>query len=161
MFAGCYGASLMMARNIVHTVAKYISWPADVLAVSALEVKLDDIPEGKCITALWKGSPVFIWHRTEQDIANARKDDNADLRDPQTDAERTKDPKWYISMAVCTHLGCIPKFGSGNFNGFFCPCHGSHYDASGRIRKVMFTFGVGDMYFLLYICVLFYSNSFF
>ncbi len=112
----------------------------DVLALSSTEVDLSAIEEGQAITVMWRGKPVFIRHRTEGDIASAEGVDMAELRDPQEDAERVKKPKWLIAVGVCTHLGCIPsgqKLGDkkGDFGGWFCPCHGSHYDTSGRIRK--------------------------
>ena len=103
--------------------------------MSKLEIALGEIDEGECVIVLWKDQPVYVWHRTDKDIAYARADDGALFRDPQKDSDRTKDPHWYISMAVCTHLGCLPAFGKGIYGGFFCPCHGSHYDKAGRIRK--------------------------
>ena len=84
---------------------------------------------------LWRGKPVFVRHRTPQEIAKAQADDNGDLKDPEKDAARVKKPDWLITMGVCTHLGCIPLAYQGDFGGYFCPCHGSHYDTSGRIRK--------------------------
>ena len=78
---------------------------------------------------------MFISHRTEESIASAGEVDLSELRDPQTDAERTQQAKWLIALGVCTHLGCVPLSGAGDYNGWFCPCHGSHYDTSGRIRK--------------------------
>ncbi|OAY69929.1 Cytochrome b-c1 complex subunit Rieske-3, mitochondrial, partial [Ananas comosus] len=81
------------------------------------------------------GKPVFIRRRTEEDIKLANTVDLQSLRDPQPDAERVKNPEWLIVVGVCTHLGCIPLPNAGDFGGWFCPCHGSHYDISGRIRK--------------------------
>ncbi|MCK5165912.1 MAG: ubiquinol-cytochrome c reductase iron-sulfur subunit [Rhodospirillaceae bacterium] len=112
----------------------------DVLALSSTEVDLSAIEEGQAITVMWRGKPVFIRHRTEDDIASAASVDLSELRDPETDKERVKKPKWLIAIGICTHLGCIPsgqKLGDkkGDFGGWFCPCHGSHYDTSGRIRK--------------------------
>ena len=78
---------------------------------------------------------MFIRHRTEDEINSAIKDDSTSLRDQQTDAERTKNPKYLIVLGVCTHLGCVPIAKAGDYGGYFCPCHGSHYDTSGRIRK--------------------------
>jgi len=113
---------------------------ADTLALASTEVDLEPIAEGQSITVVWQGKPVFIRHRTADEIAAAQKDDNAELPDPQADAARVKNPKWLIMVGVCTHFGCIPlgnKAGEekGEFGGWFCPCHGSHYDTSGRIRK--------------------------
>jgi ubiquinol-cytochrome c reductase iron-sulfur subunit len=113
---------------------------ADVLALASTEVDLSAIEVGQAITIKWRGKPVFIRRRTADEIAAARKDDNADLKDPQTDADRVKNPEWLVLVGVCTHLGCVPlgqKPGDprGDYGGWFCPCHGSHYDTSGRIRK--------------------------
>ena len=101
---------------------------------------ISKIEVGQAITAVWRGAPVFIRHRTAEEIESAKKDDTADLRDIQKDADRVKKAEWLIVKGVCTHLGCIPlgtKAGQprGDFGGWFCPCHGSHYDTSGRIRK--------------------------
>ena len=115
---------------------------ADVLALSTTEVDVSPIEEGQRVTVKWRGKPVFIDHRTEKQIAEARDVDVAELRDPQTDDERVKQDKaeWLILVGVCTHLGCIPLGQKatdlrGEWGGWFCPCHGSHYDTSGRIRK--------------------------
>lgn len=117
----------------VHTL-----WPSrDVFAAGVVEVDLRPIREGQNFTAKWRGKPVFIRRRTPEMIAEARKDDAivASLRDPATDAQRAQRPEWLISIGVCTHLGCIPFPDQGDWNGYFCPCHGSHYDHAGRIRK--------------------------
>ncbi|WP_341702725.1 ubiquinol-cytochrome c reductase iron-sulfur subunit [Ferrovibrio sp.] len=108
---------------------------ADVLALSSTEVDLSQIAAGQSVTILWRGKPVFVRHRTEAEIATARKDDTADLKDPEKDEARVKKPEWLVMMGVCTHLGCVPLGQQGEYGGWFCPCHGSHYDTSGRIRK--------------------------
>ncbi len=113
---------------------------ADTLALASTEVDLDAIEEGQSITVVWRGKPVFIRHRSAAEIKAATEGDKVDLPDPATDASRVKQAKWLILVGVCTHLGCIPlgnKSGEarGDFGGWFCPCHGSHYDTSGRIRK--------------------------
>jgi ubiquinol-cytochrome c reductase iron-sulfur subunit len=108
---------------------------ADVLALSSTEVDLSQIAAGQSVTILWRGKPVFVRHRTEAEIEQARKDDNADLPDPQKDEARVQKPEWLVMMGVCTHLGCVPLGQKGDYGGWFCPCHGSHYDTSGRIRK--------------------------
>jgi ubiquinol-cytochrome c reductase iron-sulfur subunit len=113
---------------------------ADVLALSSTEVDLAPIAEGQAITVTWRGKPVFIRHRTAEEIQAAQSVNPADLADPQADADRVKKPEWLILVGVCTHLGCVPLGQKpadprGDFNGWFCPCHGSHYDTSGRIRK--------------------------
>lgn len=113
------------------------TWSAskDVLAMAKIEVNLADIPAGKNVVLKWRGKPLFIRHRTPEDIARERAVDVSSLRDPQTDEERVKQPEWLILLGVCTHLGCVPIAGQGDFGGYYCPCHGSHYDGSGRIRK--------------------------
>lgn len=113
---------------------------ADTLALSSTEVDLSAIAVGQAITVTWRGKPVFIRHRTDEEIEEARKVDLAELRDPETDEKRVQKPEWLIIVGICTHLGCIPmgqKAGDpkGEYGGWFCPCHGSVYDTSGRIRK--------------------------
>ena len=108
---------------------------ADVLALSSTEVDLGVIDEGSEITAVWQGKPVFIRHRTATEIEEANSVDVESLPDPQADEDRTEKPEWLIMIGICTHLGCVPLKESGDFDGWFCPCHGSHYDTSGRIRK--------------------------
>lgn len=108
---------------------------ADVLALASIEVDLNSIPEGQSAKFLWRGKPVFIRHRTAEEITRAAADDTADLKDPATDESRAAKPEWLIMVGVCTHLGCVPLDQQGDFGGWFCPCHGSHYDISGRIRK--------------------------
>ncbi len=113
---------------------------ADTLAASTTEVNLEPIEVGQSITVVWRGKPVFIRRRTKAEIAAAGKVDLAELPDPEADDKRTTKPEWLIVIGICTHLGCIPKGqrtgeGRGEYGGWFCPCHGSHYDTSGRIRK--------------------------
>lgn len=115
---------------------------ADTRALSTTDVDLSAIPEGQQIRVLWQGKPVFVRHRTPDEITSAQRDDFANLKDPQSDAERLIQEdgqpgraEWLILQASCTHLGCIPTFAEGAFNGWFCPCHGSVYDTSGRIRS--------------------------
>ncbi len=113
---------------------------ADTLALSTVEVDLNPIQEGQAITVKWRGKPVFIRHRTPKEIEDARAVNVADLRDKEDDASRVKKDQWLVMVGVCTHLGCVPlgqkdTDPKGDFGGWFCPCHGSHYDTSGRIRK--------------------------
>jgi len=134
--AGTLGVTSAYAAKSV--VSQFVSsWSAsqDVLAMAKIEVKLSDIPEGKNMTFKWRGKPLFIRHRTAQEIEEESAFDHTTLRDPQTDSERVKDPEWLVILGVCTHLGCVPIANAGEFGGYYCPCHGSHYDASGRIRK--------------------------
>jgi len=128
--------------------AASFAWPfidslnpaADTLALSTTEVDLTPIEVGQAITVVWRGKPVFVRHRSAEDIKTAQDVDLATLRDKQADADRVKKPEWLVMVGICTHLGCIPlgqkkTETKGEFGGWFCPCHGSHYDSSGRIRK--------------------------
>lgn len=126
---------LYAAKTVVTQFVSSMSASADVLALSKIEIKLGDIPEGKNMTFKWRGKPLFVRHRTEKEIAAEAGVNLAELRDPQHDKDRAANPKWVIVLGVCTHLGCVPIANAGDFGGYYCPCHGSHYDASGRIRK--------------------------
>ncbi|MEK9850771.1 MAG: ubiquinol-cytochrome c reductase iron-sulfur subunit [Candidatus Puniceispirillum sp.] len=125
-----------------------VAWPlidqmnpaADTLALANIEVDISKIAVGQSITVKWRGKPVFIRHRTADEVSRAKATDLADLRDPEADADRAEKPELLVLVGVCTHLGCVPlgqKTGEvrGEYDGWFCPCHGSHYDTSGRIRK--------------------------
>lgn len=129
-----------------------VAWPlidqmnpaADTLALASTEVSLDAIELGQESTILWRGKPVFIRHRTPEEIALAKRDDalSPSMRDPALDADRIRQSdgaagkeEWLILQASCTHLGCVPTFAAGDYGGWFCPCHGSHYDTAGRIRR--------------------------
>jgi ubiquinol-cytochrome c reductase iron-sulfur subunit len=112
----------------------------DVLALASTELNLSAIEEGQAITAVWRGKPIYIRHRTAAEIDAAKDVKLADLKDPETDADRVQKAPWLVMIGICTHLGCLPQGQrsgepKGEFNGWFCPCHGSHYDTSGRIRK--------------------------
>jgi ubiquinol-cytochrome c reductase iron-sulfur subunit len=112
----------------------------DVLALASTELDLSSIEEGQSITAIWRGKPVFIRKRTAKEIESVKMTKLGDLKDPELDSNRVQKAEWLVLIGICTHLGCIPsgqKGGDvkGDFNGWFCPCHGSHYDISGRIRK--------------------------
>lgn len=128
--------------------ASFASWPfvhslnpsADVLALSTVEVDLSSIELGQRITVNWGGRPIFIDRRTPEQIAVARADDKTELRDPQADSARVIKPEWLVLIGICTHLGCVPlgqRAGDpqGQWGGWYCPCHGSQYDTSGRVRK--------------------------
>lgn len=123
------------ATSFVNAFVQSLSASRDVLALAKIEVKLGDIPEGKNMVFKWRGKPLFIRHRTAEEIAAEEAVDVSTLRDPQADADRVSNPEWLIILGVCTHLGCVPIANAGEFGGYYCPCHGSHYDASGRIRK--------------------------
>ncbi|KAL2703966.1 hypothetical protein AAEP93_005037 [Penicillium crustosum] len=112
-----------------------MSASADVLAQAKVEISLGAIPEGKNVIIKWRGKPVFIRHRTQSEIDEAREAKWEGLRDPQPDEDRVQRPEWLVMLGVCTHLGCVPIGEAGDYGGWFCPCHGSHYDISGRIRR--------------------------
>ena len=112
----------------------------DTLALGSIEVDLSDISIGQSITVKWRGRPVFIRRRTQEEIVEANSVDVASLRDPMEDKDRVQQEEWLVLEGVCTHLGCVPlgqkmTDTKGEYNGWFCPCHGSHYDTSGRVRK--------------------------
>ncbi|KAG6013038.1 hypothetical protein E4U54_007165 [Claviceps lovelessii] len=133
---GTMGAlSAAGAKSTVQEFLVNMSASADVLAMAKVEVDLNAIPEGKNVIIKWRGKPVFVRHRTQDEIDAANKVNVSSLRDPQSDEERVKKPEWLVMLGVCTHLGCVPIGEAGDFGGWFCPCHGSHYDISGRIRK--------------------------
>jgi ubiquinol-cytochrome c reductase iron-sulfur subunit len=107
----------------------------DVLALASAEFDVSAVEEGQTITVKWRGKPVFIRHRTPDEIASSEAVSLDELRDPETDAQRVESSEWLVVMGICTHLGCVPIANAGDYGGWFCPCHGSHYDVSGRIRK--------------------------
>ena len=115
---------------------------ASVRALASIEFDLAPVGVGESLTITWRGQPIFVRHRTEAEIAEAQAVPMEDLKDPETDLERVVDGKeqWLIMIGICTHLGCVPlgqkpSDAKGEYNGWFCPCHGSHYDIAGRIRK--------------------------
>jgi ubiquinol-cytochrome c reductase iron-sulfur subunit len=140
---------LLLATGAIGAVGVALTaWPfihqmnpaADTLALATTEVDLAPIEVGMSITVKWRGNPVYIRHRTKAEIDAAKNVNLADLPDPEADDKRAKNPEWLIVVGVCTHLGCAPagqRQGDerGEFGGWYCPCHGSHYDTSGRIRK--------------------------
>ena len=138
---------LYIATGTVGAVgAAAVAWPlinqmnpdASTIAAGApIEVDLGPIAEGQIIKVFWRGKPIFVSHRTKKEIDEARAVNLAQLPDPQPDQKRVKDGKeqWLVLVGICTHLGCIPLAHQGDFDGFFCPCHGSQYDSSGRIRR--------------------------
>jgi ubiquinol-cytochrome c reductase iron-sulfur subunit len=113
---------------------------ADTLALASTEIDLSSLEEGQSITVKWRGKPVFVRYRTKEEIKQANEVSLDEMRDPQLDTDRVSNEKYIVLVGVCTHLGCVPlgqKTGDvkGQYGGWFCPCHGSHYDNSGRIRK--------------------------
>jgi ubiquinol-cytochrome c reductase iron-sulfur subunit len=121
--------------NVVWPLVHQMNPDASVKALASIEVDLSSVETGQSITVTWRGKPVFIRRRTEAEITEARGVAVTDLPDPQGDSERVQKDEWLVMVGICTHLGCVPLGQSGDFNGWFCPCHGSHYDTSGRIRK--------------------------
>ena len=144
------GAGAVAAGAAVWPLVNQMNPSADVLALASIRVDISAVSPGSQITVLWQGKPVFIRNRTEAEIEEARSVDVSTLPDPlaenanldagalATDENRAlnEDGNWLVQMGVCTHLGCVPLGdGAGDFGGWFCPCHGSHYDTAGRIRK--------------------------
>ena len=128
------------AAAVIYPFVNQMNPAADTLALSSIEVDISGIEEGQAITVKWRGKPVFIRHRTAKEIELASQVNMDDLRDPQGDLDRVEKPELLVIQGICTHLGCVPlgqKISEikGDYNGWFCPCHGSHYDTSGRIRK--------------------------
>jgi ubiquinol-cytochrome c reductase iron-sulfur subunit len=135
-FAGVGGVA------VLYPLVNQMNPSADVLALASTEVDISQIQPGQAIKTIWRKQPVFIRQLTPAEIKQANAVDVGSLRDPQTLAERTKAGKenWLITMGVCTHLGCVPLGTApgeyrGEFGGYFCPCHGSHYDTAARVRK--------------------------
>lgn len=135
MTATVGAASAITAKSVVTKLVESLSASKDVLALAKVEVKLSEIPPGKNAIIKWRGKPLFVRHRTQQEIDMANSVDLSQLRDPESDAARVKKPEWLVLIGVCTHLGCVPIANKGDYNGYYCPCHGSHYDASGRARR--------------------------
>ncbi|MGE3769611.1 MAG: ubiquinol-cytochrome c reductase iron-sulfur subunit [Bdellovibrionales bacterium] len=139
------GMGAVAVGSAVWPVIDSMNPAADVLALASTEVDLSAIKEGQAITVKWRGKPVFIRYRTAAEIEaaeNIAPDDFKNLREKQTDAQRVKEghKQWLVLVGVCTHLGCVPlgqktTEARGEYGGWFCPCHGSHYDTAGRIRK--------------------------
>ena len=137
----------ILAGSVGAVGAAAFAWPlidqmnpsADVLALSSAEVDISRLEPGQAITVKWRGQPIFIRRRTQKEIDDANAVQLADLRHPETDKDRVKKPEWLVVNGTCTHLGCVPgnRVGDkkGDFDGWYCPCHGSHYDTSGRIRR--------------------------
>ena len=130
------------AASVIFPLVSQMAPSADVLAASTTDVDVSSIAAGQTVKATFRGQPLFVKRLTAEEISAAKKDDAADMRDPQTLAERTLEGSedLLVTLGVCTHLGCVPLGAAegeskGEFGGYFCPCHGSHYDVAGRIRK--------------------------
>lgn len=122
-------------KKFVHGAVGLLQASKDVLALAKVEIDLSAIPEGKSVVMKWTGKPLFIRHRTDAEIEAEKAVDLSTLRDVEHDDARVQKDKWLVIVGVCTHLGCVPISDAGDFGGYYCPCHGSHYDCSGRIRK--------------------------
>ena len=120
-----------------------VAWPlidqmnpdASTLAMASIEVDIGAIPEGQIVTVKWRGGPVFVRHRTKKEIEEAQNVNSANCAIRRPTPQRVQKPEWLIVVGVCTHLGCVPLGHEGKYDGWFCPCHGSVYDTSGRIRQ--------------------------
>ncbi len=135
IFTASYALGAVGVGAAVWPLIDQMNPDASVKALASTEVDVSRVEKGQSITVLWRGKPVFIRRRTEEEIAKAKDVKLEDLPHPETDEERAKNPEWLVMLGVCTHLGCVPLGDKGEYGGWFCPCHGSHYDTSGRIRK--------------------------
>ena len=135
IFSASYALGAVGVGAAVWPLIDQMNPDASVKALASTEVDVSRVEKGQSITVLWRGKPVFIRRRTEEEIAKAKDVKLEDLPHPETDEERAKNPEWLVMLGVCTHLGCVPLGDKGEYGGWFCPCHGSHYDTSGRIRK--------------------------
>ena len=135
IFTATYAVGAVGVAATVWPLVDQMNPDASVKALASTEVDVSSVEPGKTITVLWRGKPVFIKRRTQNEIDEARAVSMEDLPDPEKDEDRAKNPEWLVMLGVCTHLGCVPLNDKGDYNGWFCPCHGSHYDTSGRIRK--------------------------
>ena len=125
------------AAALVPLVAQMNPDASTIAAGAPIEVDLAPIADGQIIKVFWRSKPIFISHRTKKEIEEAQKVPLSELKDPEADQKRVKEghDQWLVLIGICTHLGCIPLAHQGEYDGFFCPCHGSVYDTSGRIRK--------------------------
>ena len=135
IFTASFALGAVGVGAVVWPLIDQMNPDASVKALASTEVDVSGVEKGQSITVLWRGKPVFIRRRTEEEIAKAKDVKLEDLPHPETDEERAKNPEWLVMLGVCTHLGCVPLGDKGEYGGWFCPCHGSHYDTSGRIRK--------------------------
>ena len=135
IFTATYAVGAVGVGATIWPLIDQMNPDASVKALASTEVDISNVEKGQSITVLWRGKPVFIRRRTDEEIAKARDVNLQDLKHPEKDEDRAKDPEWLVMLGVCTHLGCVPLGDKGEYGGWFCPCHGSHYDTSGRIRK--------------------------
>jgi len=135
LFTTTYAVGAVGIAATIWPLVDQMNPDSSVKALSTTEVDITNVEPGKTITVLWRGKPIFIRRRTKEEIDEAELVDLKDLKDPEKDSDRVKNPEWLVMVGVCTHLGCVPLDGKGEFNAWFCPCHGTHYDTSGRVRK--------------------------
>jgi ubiquinol-cytochrome c reductase iron-sulfur subunit len=136
MMIGATGVvGTVFAKNAVGNFIASLTPGRNLMAIANIEVDLEDIKEGQVQTLAWRGKPLVIWHRDQNEIDEVRSVPQNQLVDPQKDEDRVQKEEYLIVLGICTHLGCVPIHHHGDYGGFFCPCHGSHYDASGRIRQ--------------------------
>ena len=135
IFTASYALGAVGVGATVWPLIDQMNPDASVKALASTEVDVSTIERGQAITVLWRGKPVFIRRRTEEEIVKAREVDLKELKHPEKDEDRARNPEWLVMLGVCTHLGCVPLGDKGEYGGWFCPCHGSHYDTSGRVRK--------------------------
>ena len=135
LFTASYTVGAIGLGAIIWPFIDQMNPDSSVKALASTEVNLSQIQPGKAITVLWRGKPVFIKRRTPEEITEAKKVKLEDLKHPEKDEDRVQKEEWLVMLGICTHLGCVPLSNKGEYNGWFCPCHGSHYDTSGRIRK--------------------------
>jgi len=121
--------------SVVWPMISQMSPDASTLALASTEIDISKIEVGQIVTVKWRGNPVFVRRRTDKEIKESQETPLSDLKDPQTDQDRVKKPEWLIVVGICTHLGCVPLGHDGPYDGWRCPCHGSIYDTSGRIRS--------------------------
>ena len=135
IFTASYALGAVGVGAAVWPLIDQMNPDASVKALASTEVDISGVERGQSITVLWRVNPVFIRRRTDEEIAKAKEVNLEELKHPEKDEDRAKDPEWLVMLGVCTHLGCVPLGDKGEYGGWFCPCHGSHYDTSGRIRK--------------------------
>ena len=137
IFTASYTVGAVGIGAVIWPLIDQMNPDESVKALATTEVDISQVEPGKSITVLWRGKPIFVKRRTPKEIQEAESVSLKDLPDPQEDSDRVKAGKneWLVMVGVCTHLGCVPLKDKGEFNGWFCPCHGSHYDISGRVRK--------------------------
>ena len=135
IFTASYAVGAVGVAAVVWPLVDQMNPDASVKALASTEIDLRPIIPGQSITVMWRGKPVFIRRRTQAEIDEAKKVNLADLPHPEEDSDLAQNPEWLVMVGICTHLGCVPLGQKGDYNGWCRPCHGSHYDTSGRIRK--------------------------